>query len=237
MSSSEYKLREDVEMNFLDKWKDEGYFERRPHELGGKRVLEKTFDEEFLTQRNIKTEKYKVGGIAVALKEAFGESLKDATHIRIRGGRILPITRADKRVVLSETPGKGIVDISPHEVVRIELLGATKDRIPIVDVPLSSFVKGEYKKRSINIKGTTRISVGTRMPRGRDFWSEIYSEVKDSLLNESEATDYRKQDLRKATFEPDDWWSKRGEAPDEYWTWESKVETSESGMIERAGEE
>lgn len=225
-----YKLKKAVEINFLDRWENEGYVQRRPHELGGKLVLEKAIGEAFIARRNIRVERYKVGGTAVALVKAFGwDLLENATHIRIRGGRVLPITRADKRVVLSEKPGKGITDIKAGEVIRVDLLGARVDRIPVVKVDMSCYVKGEYTPRdkrtptrTIRINGTTTIKVGSRMPEGVDFWDEIYTELRHSLLNES-STDYR---VRSFGTGAEDWWT--------YFTWTPSVETSENDMISEA---
>lgn len=241
MTSTTYKLKDAVEINFLDKWEDEGYTQRRPHALRGKLVMEKTFEESFIARRNIKIEKYKVGGTAVALVKAFGwDLLENTTHIKIRGGRVLPITRTDKRVVLSEKPGKGISDIKAGETIQVNLLGARVDRIPVVEVDMSCFVKGEYTpkdkttpQREIRINGTTTLTVGSRMPEGEgeEFWSEIYDEVEESLLNGESHTDYRLQDNyinvgSKLTLSFD-----YGDLTNSEFDWASSVESSESDMV------
>lgn len=224
-----YRLSGTVSRNYLDKWRDEGYGERYDG-AARERVLEKTSDRELIARKMVDVSKYKVGGSTVALRKVFGDLVDDATQIRVRGGRELPITRGDKRVVLSEREGRGIEDIGVGEKILVTLLGASVDRIRTARLSYSVYVKGVYdrpgkQKREVAISGKMSVTIGTELPEGRgdEFWDEVYGEILDDVTQE-----FKDRLTDQEEFSPGDWYDNFEE-----WTVERGL-PSQTDLVEEA---
>lgn len=139
-----------------------------------------------IKRARIRVSKFRRKNTVIALRRIFGPLIGNATHILIKGNRLVPITRHDKRVELTR-----FKDISPGDYINVTLTGVVQtvtDRIPVKEVEFEAYITGEYKIRRINIRGKKVLKVGIKVPEGEDeesFWRNIYNKVKKELFDET----------------------------------------------------
>ena len=168
------------EINLLAYWKEQGYREEKGYLIKDSQI--KT-----VSTKNVTVSR--MGAIprrGVALKKIFGKNIEKTTHIKIRGDRIIPIVRTDKRVELTQFD-----DIKIGDTIKVELTTITeKDRIKIEDIDYEPYITGEYKQRTINIKGKLRMIIGIKPPKTikdiNKFWNNIYEDARDYIHDDDE---------------------------------------------------
>lgn len=113
----------------------------------------------------------------------FREEYPKATHLKIRGNRIIPLT-VETRAEISRYK-----DLQPGETIEVALVHV----MDVVDLEFQVYVKGVYPmspphKRRLDIKGQKNVEMGMEAPHDMNnvsqFWDDVHDQLETRVLNE-----------------------------------------------------